>query len=86
MLVLVLVLRAAGAALVLADRELARAQCQARCDSAHQDYSRHRASGVFATRSRCAAVQAYRWRFPARQACLGVVAGAKNQRRTCLVR
>jgi hypothetical protein len=60
--VLVLVLVVQGwveAALVLANRERARARCPVGCDSAHQDCSRRQASGVFATRRRYAPVRAH---------------------------
>jgi hypothetical protein len=83
MLVLVLVLMVqewVGAALVLANWELARGRCPVRCDSAHQDCSRRPASGVFATHLRYASVRAHpSYYCPERRDCLGVVVGATSQ-------
>jgi hypothetical protein len=86
-LVLVLVVQGrVGEVLVLANRELAKARCPVRCDSAHQDCSRRPASGVFATRHRYAPVRAHPWNSPAGRDCPGVVVGATSQQRTSLTR
>ena len=80
-----LLLFGVGVAFLLADQELARARCQARCGSGPQDCSRRRASGAFAIRLRCAAVRAHLWHCHARRAWSGVVR-ATNWQRTSLVR